>query len=202
MHVNPNGTFRPKFTPNFSGFVDHKSRYRDAQADPALLHFAPDPAPHTTYHNPLPDKFSGYAQFPYQLADGLPPYLRRPSDHPPPNYARQKAQSLILGKEQRRVANASLLESTLSQRGAGQQFFNEAWESMTETKPLPKQRKKTCYNYKCKYLKQWVFDERSKIEGRVPRVTEQTLGRSFHEGALARELQESKLLSTMALTGG
>lgn len=29
---------------------------------------------------------------------------------------------------------------------------------MTETKPLPKQKKKTCYNYKCKYLKQWVFD--------------------------------------------
>jgi hypothetical protein len=27
------------------------------------------------------------------------------------------------------------------------------------------------------------------------------MGRSFHEGALAREMQESKLLSTMALTG-
>lgn len=25
--INPNGTFKPKFRPNFSGFVDHKSRY-------------------------------------------------------------------------------------------------------------------------------------------------------------------------------
>lgn len=67
MLVNPNGTFRPKFTPNFSGFVDHNRRYKEAQADPALLHFAPDPTPHTSYHNPVPEKFTGYAQFPYQL---------------------------------------------------------------------------------------------------------------------------------------
>jgi len=163
MHVNPNGTFRPKFTPNFSGFVDHKSRYRDAQTDPALLHFAPDSSPQTSYHNPVPDKFSGYAQFPYQMKEGLPKYLKKPSDEPSAQYLRQKAQSLILGKEQKREANVSLLESTLSQRGAGQHFFNEAWEAMTETKPLPKQRKKTCYNYKCKHMKQWVFDERSNL---------------------------------------
>ncbi len=72
---------------------------------------------------------------------------------------------------------------------------------MTETKPLPKQKKHTCYNYKCKYLKQWVFDERTKLEGRQTKVMDQTLGRSFHEGALAREMQESKLISTMAMTG-
>lgn len=35
---------------------------------------------------------------------------------------------------------------------------------MSETKPLPKQKKKTCYNYKCKHMKQWVFDERGKLE--------------------------------------
>jgi hypothetical protein len=28
MHINPNGTFRPKFTTNFSGFVDHNRRYK------------------------------------------------------------------------------------------------------------------------------------------------------------------------------
>jgi hypothetical protein len=108
---------------------------------------------------------------------------------------------LILAKGQKRQANASLLECTMTQRGAGQHFFNDAWEAMTDTKPLPKHRKKTCYNYKCKYLKQWVFDERSKLEVKQTRLPEQTLGRSFHEGALAREMQESKLLSTMALTG-
>jgi len=34
---------------------------------------------------------------------------------------------------------------------------------MTDTKPLPKQRKKTCYNYKCKFMKPFVFDEKSKM---------------------------------------
>ena len=97
------------------------------------------------------------------MKEGLPKYLKKPSDEPSAQYVRQKAQSLILGKEQKRQANVSLLESTLSQRGAGQHFFNEAWQAMSETKPLPKQRKKTCYNYKCKHMKQWVFDERSKL---------------------------------------
>lgn len=35
---------------------------------------------------------------------------------------------------------------------------------MTESKPLPKKSKRTCYNYKCKHLKYFVFDEKSKIE--------------------------------------
>ena len=45
-----------------------------------------------------------------------------------------------------------------------QTFFNTAWTAMSETKPLPKQKKKTCYNFKCKYMKQWVFDEKGKLE--------------------------------------
>jgi|JI9StandDraft_2_1071091.scaffolds.fasta_scaffold323618_1 hypothetical protein len=72
---------------------------------------------------------------------------------------------------------------------------------MTETKPLPKQRKKTCYNYKCKYLKQWVFDQRGKMTESKGEALGSTLGRSFHEGTLTQEMQESKLLSTMALSG-
>jgi len=35
---------------------------------------------------------------------------------------------------------------------------------MTTAKPLPKQKKKTCYNYKCKHLKQWTFDARAQLE--------------------------------------
>jgi hypothetical protein len=65
--INPNGTFRPKFRPQYSGFVNHKTRYVDSSSDPSVLHFAPDPEPRTSYRNPIPDKFSGYAQFPYQL---------------------------------------------------------------------------------------------------------------------------------------
>ena len=35
---------------------------------------------------------------------------------------------------------------------------------MTLTKPLPKNKKKTCYNYKCKYMKHFTFDEKAKIK--------------------------------------
>jgi hypothetical protein len=53
---------------------------------------------------------------------------------------------------------------------------------MSTSKPLPKQKKKTCYNYKCKYLKQWVFDERGKLELKklAEKPLELTMGRSFH----------------------
>jgi hypothetical protein len=67
MNINPNGTFQPKFRPNYSGFVDHKSRYNDSKIDPTVLHFAPDPSPHTAYYTPMPDKFAGYSQFPYKM---------------------------------------------------------------------------------------------------------------------------------------
>jgi hypothetical protein len=39
-------------------------------------------------------------------------------------------------------------------------YFNLSFMSMTESKPLPKKQKKTCYNYKCKHLKYFVFDEK------------------------------------------
>ena len=44
----------------------------------------------------MPDKFRGYAQFPYQLQPELPKYLKKHGE--PGNYPRKKAQSLILGK--------------------------------------------------------------------------------------------------------
>lgn len=44
-----------------------------------------------------------------------------------------------------------------------QTYFDCAWDAMASTKPLPKQMKKTCYNYRCKYMKQFVFDERGKM---------------------------------------
>jgi hypothetical protein len=41
----------------------------DSSTDPSVLHFAPDPAPQTKYYNPIPDKFAGYAQYPYKMKD-------------------------------------------------------------------------------------------------------------------------------------
>jgi hypothetical protein len=43
------------------------ARYNDAKIDPSVLHYAPDPQPNTKYSNPIPDKFAGYAQYPYKL---------------------------------------------------------------------------------------------------------------------------------------
>ena len=80
--------------------------------------------------------------------------------------------------------------------------FNSAWSNLCTTKPLPKQKKKTCYNYKCKHMKQWTFDQRAKLEESYLQVPENnTLNRSIHDNALTQELQETKLISTMALSG-
>lgn len=35
---------------------------------------------------------------------------------------------------------------------------------MTDSKPLPKFQKKTCYNYRCKFMKHYTFDEKGKTE--------------------------------------
>ena len=51
-------------------------------------------------------------------------------------------------------------------------------------------------------MKQWVYDERGKLENSKLNIpVSNTMARSFHEGALTQELQESKLISTMALSG-
>lgn len=39
-------------------------------------------------------------------------------------------------------------------------YFQTSFMSMTDSKPLPKNIKKSCYNYRCKFLKHFVFDER------------------------------------------
>lgn len=69
MPINKNGTLPAKFKNAFSGFASHKVRYLEAAKDPALLHFAPDLTftRDNSYHTPMPDKFSGYAQYPYHI---------------------------------------------------------------------------------------------------------------------------------------
>ena len=39
-------------------------------------------------------------------------------------------------------------------------YFSMSFTSITESKPLPKKVKKSCYNYKCKHLKHFVFDQK------------------------------------------
>ena len=51
-------------------------------------------------------------------------------------------------------------------------------------------------------MKQWTFDQRAKLEESYLQVPENnTLNRSIHDNALTQELQETKLISTMALSG-
>jgi hypothetical protein len=137
------------------------------------------------------------------MKEQLPTYLSKPSASP--SYPKKKAQSLILGKEDRKLQGLGILEysTTRLSEEDGRNFFNEAWSALSETKPLPKQKKKTCYNYKCKYLKQWVFDEKGKLEARRTEIKalDRTQGQSFHQEALQREMQEEKLVSTMAMSG-
>jgi hypothetical protein len=49
-----------------------------------------------------------------------------------------------------------------------------------------------------------VFDQRGQLEAKKveSRPEENMLNRSFHDTALNKEMIETKLLSTMAITGG
>lgn len=62
--------------------------------------------------------------------------------------------------------------------------FNLSFNSMTESKPLPRNQKKSCYNYKCKHMKHFVFDEKEKAEESTNYSTKNsftnTFGLSFH----------------------
>ena len=77
-----------------------------------------------------------------------------------------KDYSLLKIVKQKKSNHSTILEySTFNwAKDPDTSLFNSAWKNMIETKPLPKQKKKTCYNYKCKHLKQWTFDPRGKLE--------------------------------------
>lgn len=63
------GTFRPKFRPNFTGFVAPKDRYEASKQDITALHFAPNQNldKKNPYYTPTTRKFIGYAQQPYLI---------------------------------------------------------------------------------------------------------------------------------------
>lgn len=82
---------------------------------------------------------------------------------------------------------------TFIEKGVNDRYFEKSFTSMTETKPLPKFQKKTCYNYKCKYLRNFTFDEKKKTET-FTRLTntnqswgDKTTGKSFYDNQLERE---------------
>lgn len=86
--------------------------------------------------------------------------------------------------------------------GANDKFFQSSFYNMSTARPLPNKMKKTCYNYKCKYMKQFVFDEKGKTEmsTRFSLTKDRfgsTLGRSFHEKQLDVENQEANLIESM-----
>jgi len=88
----------------------------------------------------MPDKFSGYAQFPYQLKKELPSYLKRPGETP--KYYRRKTHSLLInkateskvqGKEIRKGTTSAILEySTYTwDKDRDAKHFQSAWTAMS-----------------------------------------------------------------------
>ena len=66
-------------------------------------------------------------------------------------------------KNDRRNVSIILENATTTFIGkTSDKYFQTSFMSMTESKPLPKAMKKTCYNYRCKFMKNFVFDEKEK----------------------------------------
>jgi hypothetical protein len=66
------------------------------------------------------------------------------------------------------------------------QYFKTSFTSMTQSKPLPKHCKKTCYNYRCKYLKNFVFNDQDKTfdSTRITQLSSRkatTFSKSFYD---------------------
>lgn len=104
----------------------------------------------------------------------------------------KKSQSEVK-KEVRTKKNSSVIlehsATTFLNEEEKDRYFNLSFMSMTESKPLPKKAKKTCYNYKCKHLKYFVFDEKEKAEESTKysmsiNSFSNTFGISFHESTL------------------
>lgn len=90
----------------------------------------------------MPDKFAGYAQYPYKMKDQFPAYLKKPDE--PHDYQRRKAQSLILGnhaktplsstkKDDRKTERSLILDHSTFKwtKNEDQAFFNTAWNAMS-----------------------------------------------------------------------
>lgn len=57
--------------------------------------------------------------------------------------------------------------TTFIDKAVDDKFYEVSYANQTDSKPLPQKAKKTCYNYRCKYLKKFTFDEREKTRTAV-----------------------------------
>ena len=155
------------------------------------MHFVPDLTfdDKHAYHNPMMEKFAGYAQYPYKIGP-FPEHLKAPDVKP--KYSLRKSyseRSKSTTKSHDKVHSKSIIleHSTESfmKPDSDDRFFQTSFFNMSSARPLPNKAKKSCYNYKCKYMKQFVFDEKGKTEmsTRFSLTKDKmgsTLGRSFH----------------------
>lgn len=93
---------------------------------------------------------------------------------------RKTYNKIAKAKTQTIKSEQSTLVSTLKETSG--HYFETSYNSMTNAHPLPKFPKKTCYNYKCKNLKNFTFNsEKQKLE--IKRKTD-TFGKSFFEAQI------------------
>lgn len=67
--------------------------------------------------------------------------------------------------------------------------------NITVSKPLPRQKKKTCYNYKCKYLKNFTFNTKTKEYEKTNCTNgiNRTFGKSFYDKNFDNETKETSM---------
>lgn len=111
-------------------------------------------------------------------------------------------------KASRHHKNASLIfehaAGTFVGKSPSDQFYERSFTNQTNQKSLPNQLKKTCYNYRCKYLKFFTFDEREKTKANIWSQTGSThasgeeamRSKSFYDRQLELERKEMKTLKS------
>lgn len=85
-------------------------------------------------------------------------------------------------------------------------YFQSSMISMSESKPLPKYSKKTCYNHRCKYLKQFTFYSKDNSEGGSTKFMTmgsqtsnlKTLSKSFYDKQFENEKKEFATIQCLA----
>ena len=92
-------------------------------------------------------------------------HLKAPGSTPKFPLKKSKSQHGKTENIEKAKSNSVILDSScnsFAEQNVDDRFFQMSFQNMTNTKPLPANRKKSCYNYKCKFMKKFVFDEKGK----------------------------------------
>ena len=189
------GTFRPKFRNQVSGIATPKLRVLASKTDLTALHFTPDclSQKENGFYTPFTRKLAGYAQQPY--------YTRRLKhlDNPdnPHTFSERSAQQ---GKSMSTSAQHSnpifeFSERLFLEKQMDSYFYDKSLTNQNSLKPLPRGVKKTCYNYPCKHLKHFTFDEREKTRTTMCAIMatpaeDLTMSKAYYDKQLAGERKE------------